>query len=62
MVPLGVMESAERKAPMIARATVPRVGEQDVFMLVVADPIAATIRLHQIARLATKAAAALYSF
>jgi hypothetical protein len=52
-----MVKRAKRVAVVIARATVPRVGEQDVFVMVVADPIAAATGPHQILRLAAETAA-----
>lgn len=57
LVPVLIVKRANRVAVVVACATVPRVGEQDVFVMVVADPIAAATGPHQILRLAAQAAA-----
>ena len=57
LVPVLMMKVANRVAPMIARATVPRVGKQDVIAFVVANPVAAAIGLDEVLGLAAKTAA-----
>lgn len=59
LVAVMPVKRAERVAVVISRATVPRVREQDVFVMVIANPVSATTGLHQILRLAAKAAAGL---
>ena len=50
------MISAEGEPTVIAVATVPRVGEQHVVVLVVANPLAATFRADKFALLAAQPA------
>src|SRR5207245_55589 len=54
-VSLRVVVAAQREAPMVAVTAVPRVREQDVRLLVVADPLPATPRRGQLRRLAAQA-------
>ncbi|MCI0748394.1 MAG: hypothetical protein L0Y58_23555 [Verrucomicrobia subdivision 3 bacterium] len=60
-MPVIEMEAAKRVTPVIPRAAISRIGKQDIFMFVVAEPVAAAIRLHQILHLAAKATAGLFA-
>jgi hypothetical protein len=51
------VKRTKRVAVVIAGATVPRVGKQLVFVLVIANPVPAATRLHQMLRLAAQTAA-----
>jgi len=55
-VALVEMEAAQRQSTMIARAAVTCVGEQDILLLVVADPPSAALGLGKLARLAAQPA------
>lgn len=57
-VPFGVVEAAQRVAPVVAGTTVPRVGEHLVVGFVVTDPLAAAFRSGKFRGLAAKTAAA----
>lgn len=59
---LAFMKAAKGVAAVIARATASRAGEQDVFMFVIANPLAAALGLREVLRLATQAAAGFDSF
>ena len=48
LVVIVVMVGAERKPSVIAMTAVPCVGERDVLVLVVADPLAAAFRPHEV--------------
>jgi hypothetical protein len=52
LVPILMMKRAKRVVVVISGATVPRKGEQDVFVKIVADPIPAATGLDQVLRLA----------
>ena len=62
LVPLAGMKAAQRETPMVARATASRIGEQHVFMLVIANPLPAALCLREVLRLAAQATAGLDSF
>lgn len=62
LVPLAGMKAAQRETPMVARATASRVGEQHVFMLVVANPLPAALGFGEILRFAAQAASGLRRF
>lgn len=57
LVTLSEMIAAERVAPMVAVAAISGVGEELVFVLVVADPLAAALGASELAGLATESAA-----
>jgi hypothetical protein len=50
------VETAEREAAVIPAATVPSVGKQDVFVLVVANPVSTALRPGQVLRRPAQAA------
>jgi hypothetical protein len=52
----GIMVATQRIPAMIAAAAVPGVGEQDVLILVIADPLPTTFCPGQVARFAAQAA------
>ena len=56
LVPFSVMIGAERLASVIAVATVARIGEEDIALLIVANPLPSTFRPDKVALLATQAA------
>jgi hypothetical protein len=55
-VTLREVTSAKRVASMIPITTVASIGEQHVLILIVADPLAAALGLHEILGRAAKAA------
>ncbi len=57
-MPLGMMIPAQREPVMVAIAAVPRVGEDDVLVRVIADPVAAAFGPRELAGLAAEPAAA----
>ena len=61
-VPVVPVKRAKRVAVVIAGATVPRIGEQGVFVMVVANPVAATRRLVEVSRLAAQTAPGFVGF
>jgi hypothetical protein len=56
------MKAAQRETPMVARATVPRIGEQNVFVLVTANPLTAALCLREVLHLAAQATAGFDGF
>jgi hypothetical protein len=56
------MKAAQRETPVVARATASRIGEQNVFVFVVANPLPATLCLREVLRLATQATAGFDGF
>ena len=55
-VTFGVVMGAERVVAVVAVTTVPAIGEQHVFVLVVANPLAAALRVGELAPLAAQTA------
>ena len=55
-MPFVVVAATKREAAVIARATIPRVGEEDIVALVVANPLAAALGLDELGLLAAQPA------
>ena len=56
-VAVGVVVAAERVSPVVAMATVPRIGKHHIVGLIVTDPFVAALGLRQVLGLAAKSAA-----